>query len=137
MNSSKIHVHCNTPRTALHDKVSTRVFDKILKKFQDMDESEQGNIHTIFQKLKWWRPIWEEEYSIFSMFLNHKDLESYLEEIKSQFLHIPEKKSNTVSFDWLRIELQSKLTSSRAIGILQQEEYRTRIVEMDGKSMLV
>lgn len=129
----KILVHCNTSNSAIHSKASTRFFTTFLWQFWDISDSDRKQIVKIFQKLKQGSAISEDEYSFFSMFLSHKDIEDYLELSKQECLQIQKWKWESVSFSSLQTELLTRLTNSRAIWVLQQEQYRTRVIEIDGK----
>lgn len=132
----KIQIHCNSASTALREKVSTYIFEKFLEKFLNIVKEQKDKIFSIFKKIKQGNGISEDEYTMFSLFLDHKDAEKYLWECRDEFFNIPERKKETVSYTSLRSELLLRLINSRAIDILQREKYRTPIIEIEGKSFL-
>lgn len=127
----QIQVSCEKTDEVIASKSSTKIFEKLVWK---LNISNNEAIISIFKKLKNKKWISESEASLFSLFLEHRNLYKAYQEISNNMLLInSERNSESIDFWMLKAYLLEILMNSKLLTVLQNERYRSRIVEVEWK----
>lgn len=129
--TQNILIGCSSTERVIAHKDSTKGFSDFVSM---LELPNPDKIIAIFKRLKNKTGISDDEYDIFSLFLEHRKLSKVFNEFStSRFVVKGVDQENAVSFWELKTYLTEILINSKLLATLQNETLRTRIVEVEWK----